>query len=69
MSSENKIIVIEGLRGTIKKITENYVILSITGACDFEDFSPEVKIMRRDNSYVWDVLEKNGVDLNNIKHE
>lgn len=46
----NKIIVIDGLSGTIKKITENYVILSITGACNFEEYSSEVKIMRRDNS-------------------
>lgn len=61
-----QIIVVGGLNGTVNKITENYVILRINGAIDFGDFSPCVKIMRRDNSYVWDILERDGVNIDEI---
>jgi preprotein translocase subunit YajC len=64
--SKKRMVAIGGLVGTITKITENYVILSMHGAVNFGDFSPYIKIMKRDDSYVWDKLEENGVDINEI---
>jgi hypothetical protein len=64
--SGKRVVVIDGLKGTITKITEHYVILRIHGAISFEDFSPYIKIMKRDDSYVWDLLEREGVNIDEI---
>jgi hypothetical protein len=64
--SGKKMICIEGIRATIKEITEYYVILRIHGAVDFDEFTPTVKIMKRDDSFVWDILEKNGIEISSL---
>ncbi len=59
-------IVIDGLMGTIREITENYVILRVHGASSSREFSPYIKIMKRDDSHVWDLLEREGVNIEEI---